>query len=248
MEKIKDQIDSVIQRVQRYSDDLSGVEEKNAPNAWGSTYTKLLDYIETECKNLRGLIEKGDGYELLPTGVCRRQKFGLKLYERQALDLLYEVIRDDKHIVFSNCDIFDAKTIVQIMTVFEDEPGFYHRCFKDRVQTSRELGGMIARDGVFIKKKGSEYIPVDPDAPYDEKGNRRKKGNRVCNLWIIRNEAKYEQLGPADFYREFKKQRAAAIEMYKEEFDRLYPAESFYNNDQKRIVASPQLEEPISFI
>ena len=245
MENFNEVLSGVIRRIQGYGNDLSKVEGDNPPDQWPIAYRELADYIIKECVNLKKVVDEGDGAELLPTGQKRKPPGRVKLHERAILDHLYDVIKNGKHILFDQCDIFDTNHIARIMLVFEDQPGYFHRALDNRLQVAKALGSMIARDGVFTKKKGTEYTPVDPDAP---KGSRKKKSNKVCNLWIIRNEEKYQHMGPADFYREYKRQKQASLMAYREEFERLYPDENAYNNDNKRVITSPKLEEAPSFL
>lgn len=251
METFNEQLTGVINRMRSYVNDMSKVQTDHVTGEWGDVYLELNTYLMKESANLQKVIEQGDGVELLPTGRKRRPKSRLRIHERQILDQIYDVIRNDKHVIFNKCDILDVHAIFWVMVVFEVEPGYfhtYHTNRESRTRLARELGGMIARDGVFIKKKATEYTPVDPDAPPKANGKRVKKSNKVCNLWIIRNEHLYRNMGPADFNREFARQKKEAIRLHAEEFSKLYPDESPYNNQNKRVIAPPQLEQAPSFL
>lgn len=133
-------------------------------------------------------------------------------------------VEDKSQPLFEHCDLFTSTDFVPV--TFDLFPE--HRdlvSIYDLTVSSRNIGLCLGASGKYTNMQASVYHKFiegedEPELVKVEKKYANvdygdsptkwvKRGRNVMRrIWVIRNRAKYEKMGPADLYREYERQQA----------------------------------------
>lgn len=123
------------------------------------------------------------------------------------VNLLYSHLDDSHHALTHDTDLVLLRDIVPLLEALYPDEEYFNDPTAVYTSVARRFGALLSASGELTMKVGSYYVPAARE--YDCAGHTVSR-----NVWILRNAEKYQDMGPADFYREYERQWQHAQRCY----------------------------------
>lgn len=202
---IKDEVKLVMKRIIKKAK-THGV--KHPPDLIAEIQQLCIEALDAYEKQ-KDCIDQGVGFvtdETNPDVVAYFIDGNLTDFEKHIMETVGRHLVEGNHPLTHEIDVMASYDFIAAFRAITPHVPFFANAHINSKEAIRRMGAVLGKSNSRIEKRtGNYYLSVE-----ERRELNTKATSRSVTLWIVRNHKKYRNMGPADLYREYERQRRYA--------------------------------------